>query len=393
MLMYFDFANYFRMVRWAMRGDNRAHRWRLLRRLLVRVPVVASFHAICFFVDVLLFPGLRKVQVRTPVFIVGHARSGTTLLHRLMSKDGERFSFFMLYELWFPSLLQKRLIRLLARCDRMVLGGRIEARLRAWEERKYGPSNKIHPMSLTAPEEDDFVMTYACASGWWSVMLPYIDGVDFQYVDEWPAKRRRRLMNFYKECVKRQLYLNGADKIHLSKNPTFCGRVESLIETFPDARIVVPVRNPYETIPSLLKLMQTAWQLRHWEEEKIKRSLLPLVEQSFHSYTHPFAVLARHPDTPQAIVDYAELVAHPKSTVEDVYARLGLPVSAELSAVLAAEESRARAHKSAHRYSLEEFGLTSDSIRTRLADLFDRFGWDAAATSAAPTVHVPGAPR
>jgi len=379
--MYFDFATYFRMIRLARREQNRTSRRRLLFRLLVRVPLVASFHAVCFFLDALLFPGLRTLQVRTPVFIVGHARSGTTLLHRLMSKDGERFSSFMLYELWFPSLLQKKVIRLLARLDRTVLGKRIEQRIKAWEERKYGPSNTMHPMSLTAPEEDDFVMTASCSSGWWVVMLPYLDELDFHYVDQWPAKRRRRMMRFYKECVKRQLYLNGAEKIHLSKNPTFCGRVESLIETFPDARFVVPVRNPYETIPSLLKLLQRGWQLRHWDDVKINRCLQVMVENSFDDYTYPFAALARHPETPQAVVDYAALVARSKRTVEEVYARLGFPVSPEFSAVLAAEESRARAHESVHRYSLEEFGLTSDTIRTRLADLFERFGWDDAGPS------------
>jgi len=38
-------------------------------------------------------PGTAQVEVRTPVFIVGHARSGTTLRHRLMSEDHERFQF------------------------------------------------------------------------------------------------------------------------------------------------------------------------------------------------------------------------------------------------------------------------------------------------------------
>jgi len=250
-------------------------------------------------------------------------------------------------------------------------------------------------MSLTAPEEDDFVMTYSCASGWWIVMLPYLDELDFHYVDQWPEKRRRRMMRFYKECVKRQLYLNGADKIHLSKNPTFCGRIESLIDTFPDARFVVPVRNPYETIPSLLKLLQRGWQLRHWDEVKINRCLQVMVENSFDDYTYPFAALARHSETPQAVVDYAALVAHPKRTVEEVYARLGFPVSPEFSAVLAAEEAQARAHESVHRYSLEEFGLTNETIRTRLADLFERFGWDDGGTpgsSSADTASAPSRP-
>ncbi|HEX7406244.1 MAG TPA: sulfotransferase [Candidatus Binatia bacterium] len=377
MIMYFDFHTYFRMLRLARKEENRAGRRRLFFILLVLVPVVATFHAICFFLDNILFPGLRQVEVRTPVFIVGHARSGTTLMHRLMSKDGERFSFFLLYELFLPSLLQKKAIRFLAACDRRFLGARIEKNIQAWEERKFAATQDMHATGLTAPEEDDFIHTFSCASGFWIVLLPYMGLLDFYYVDQRPPQSRRRLMNFYKECVKRQLYLNGADKIHLSKNPTFSGRVESLIETFPDARIVVLMRNPYETIPSLLKLMQRSWQLRGWDGAQMNRSLRALADQSFHTYKYPLEVLARHPNTKQAIVDYRELVAQPKRTVEAVYAQLGFPMSSEFSQVLTAEEQRAKSHETTHTYSLDEFGLKSDEIHAALADLFERYGWDA----------------
>jgi hypothetical protein len=348
MIMYFDFHTYFRMLRLARKEENRAGRRRLFFILLVLVPVVATFHAICFFLDNILFPGLRQVEVRTPVFIVGHARSGTTLMHRLMSKDGQRFSFFLLYELFLPSLLQKKAIRFLAACDRRFLGARIEKNIQAWEERKFAATQDMHATGLTAPEEDDFIHTFSCASGFWIVLLPYMGLLDFYYVDQRPPQSRRRLMNFYKECVKRQLYLNGADKIHLSKNPTFSGRVESLIETFPDARIVVLMRNPYETIPSLLKLMQRSWQLRGWDGAQMNRSLRALADQSFHTYKYPLEVLARHPNTKQAIVDYRELVAQPKRTVEAVYAQLGFPMSSEFSQVLTAEEQRAKSHETTH---------------------------------------------
>jgi hypothetical protein len=183
-------------------------------------------------------------------------------------------------------------------------------------------------------------------------------------------------MNFYRECVRRQLYLNGPQKVHLSKNPTFCGRVESLLETFPDARIVVLLRNPYETIPSLLKLMQTSWSIRHFSLEEMQSSLGILARQSYHSYTYPLEVLKRHSDVPQAVVDYRELVARPREVVERVYARLGLPLSDAFREVLQREQERARHHETSHTYSLEEFGLEGDQIRRELSELFDRFGWD-----------------
>ncbi len=375
MLMYFDFATWRRMIRLAARETHARTRRKLLVRLLLVVPLVASFHAICFFLDGLLFPGLRKVEVRTPVFIVGHARSGTTLLHRLMSEDEARFSVFLYYELFFPSLLQKKVIRFLAACDRR-LGGPIERRVRVWEERTFGPMRHIHKMGLTIPEEDDFLLTYSCASGYWIVVLPYMGELDFYHVDEMPPAKRRRLMRFYADCVRRQLYLNGPEKIHLSKNPVFSGRVASLIDTFPDARIVVCVRDPSETIPSLLKLMQTGWSRRRWDAARMAKSLRVLADQSFHTYHYPLDVLRDRPSTPHAIVDYRDLVTAPATTVRAVYERLGFPTSPQLERALAAQQARERSHESSHTYSLEEFGLRRDEIRSALADLYEQFGWE-----------------
>lgn len=375
MLFYFDFRTWLRMLRLAWREQNPRNRRALLRTLLLTVPVVSSFHALCFFLDPILFPSLRRTHVQKPVFIVGHARSGTTLLHRLMSRDTERFSAFLLYELFFPSLLQKKAIRAAARLDARFLGGALEQRVRAWEQRRFGPTQHIHPQSLTEPEEDDGVLTFSCASGAWIVRLPYMGELDFYYVDRWPEKRRRRLMRFYKECVRRQLHLNGPGKHHLSKNPTFAGRVESLIETFPDARFVLPYRNPYEAVASLLKLMQVSWRMRKWSDAEMQRSLRILALQSYDTYKGPLEVLARHPETPHAVVDYAELVAEPKKVIEQVYAQLGFPVTPAYEQLLVAEQRKAK-HETAHRYSLEEFGLRGDEIRTQLADLFERFHWD-----------------
>lgn len=363
------------MLSLAWREKNPRNRGKLLWTLLVVVPAVASFHALCFGLDPILFPSLRRTQVKAPVFILGHARSGTTLLHRLMSKDADRFSAFLLYELFLPSLLQKRAVRLLGVLDARWFGGAVERRIRAWEERKFEKTRHLHPMGLTEPEEDDGVLTYSCASGAWIVRFPYLGELDFYHVDERPEPERRRLMRFYRECVRRQLCLNGGDRIHLSKNPIFAGRVEALIETFPDARFVVPFRNPYETIPSLLKLMKVAWRMRRWSDDEMQRSLAVLAEQSFHTYRHPIAVLARHPETLHAIVDYAELIAQPRTVVEEVYRALGLAMTPGYEAVLDAEERRAREHETTHRYDLAEFGLRANTIRRELADLFARFHW------------------
>jgi hypothetical protein len=375
-IFYFDAATYLRMLRLARRERNAKTRRQLLLVLLVIVPVVSTAHAICFFLDGLVYPKLRSVDVRKPVFIVGHARSGTTLVHRLLCMDPGRFSFFRLYEMFLPSLIEKKIARGLGWLDEHALGGRLGARLRSLEAKsRLAAAQEMHRTGLTEPEEDDFVLTFSMASGFWIVMAPYMRDLDFYYVDERSPRARRRLMSFYKQCLKRQLYANGADRIHLSKNPTFCGRIESLIETFPDARVVVLLRDPSDTIPSLLKLLQRTWRYAGWDEQSIEPSLRVLADQSFHSYRYPLEVLARHSEVPRALVDYRDLVASPKATIIDLYRRLGLEMSPEFDRVLDEQERRSREHETTYRYSLEEFGLARDEIRTRLADLVARYRW------------------
>ncbi len=377
MIFHFDFANYFRMLRLAWKEKNPLARRYYLFILLFSVPLVSSFHALCFFLDGLLFPRLWQTRIEKPVFVVGHARSGTTLVHRLMSRDAGRFSSFVLYELYFPSLLQKKVIRFCARVDRERLGGWIEKRVRAWEEKRYAAVRAVHEMGLTQPEEDDIVFYYSLASGFWITKMPYMGDLDFYYVDRWSERKRRRLMRFYADCVRRQLLLNGENRIHLSKNPIFAGRVEALIEAFPDARIVVPIRNPNETIPSLLELVRRGWKSLDWDPERVDHCLQILARQSFDTYRHPLEVLARHPETPQAVVDYRDLVADPAAAIEQIYRELDIEMTPEYRELLLAEEKRAKKHVSGHSYSLEAFGLEADEIRSQLPDLFERYGWDS----------------
>jgi hypothetical protein len=372
----FDFNNYFKMIGLAWNEKVLKARLYYLAVLLLAVPVVSSFHAICFFLDGLFFPGLRKIDLRAPIFMVGHARSGTTLTHRLLSADEGRFSSFMLYEMYFPSLLQKKVIRAAARLDATLLGGNIEKLVQRWEEWRYGAARHMHDMGLTQPEEDDIVLYYSMAAGFWITKMPYMGDLDFYRMNEWTEKKRNRYNEFYRDCVRRQLYLNGPEKTHLSKNPMYSGRVESIIGAFPDARFIVNVRNPNETIPSLLKLMCAGWKQFGWDAQRQQQSLDILTGMSWHTYLHPLEALEAHPEVRRSIVDYRELTTDPAAAIESIYEDLDLPITPEFRESLAGLGKREKKHSTRHTYSLEEFGLEANAIRTELAPLFERFGWE-----------------
>ena len=375
-MFFFDTANYLHMVGLAWNEKVPKARFYYLAVLLLAVPIVSSFHAICFLLDRLLFPGLARVEVKEPIFMVGHARSGTTLTHRLMSQDEGRFSYFLLWECYFPSLLQKKLIRWGSGFDARFLAGTLAQLARRFEEWRYGKFRHMHVMGLTVPEEDDIALYYSMASGFWITKMPYMGDLDFYHMNDWPAARRRRYNDFYRELVRRQLYLNGPEKTHLAKNPLWAGRVASLIEAFPDARFIVNVRDPRETIPSLLKLLRASWKQLGWDEARQQRCLQVLVDQSWHSYQHPLDTLDANSGTKGAVVDYRELSSDPALAIERVYKDLDLPMSDDFRELLAREGVRERKHETRHSYSLEEFGLDGDVIRQRLGALFERFHWE-----------------
>ncbi|MFT4519554.1 MAG: hypothetical protein ACI9JM_001951 [Halioglobus sp.] len=379
--MYFDLVYYWRVLRHVWSLKQWPGRGRTLRRLLLLVPLEYMFHALCFMLDYLFFPRLWRQQIERPVFIVGHARSGTTLVHRLLAADGNTFSYFLYWEMFFPSLLQKKFIRLLGTVDETFLGSAMNKRLVAWDDKTFGPYRHMHDMSLWNSEEDQFVMRAAFVTQQWSVDVPMMDIIDLFHIDQMPEKKRRRWMHHYRECIKRQTLLYGGNKIHLSKNPVMSGWVQSLIDTFPGARIVVMMRNPNECIPSVLKLVEVSWKGKGWQPADYERSLAMLIDVSFESYHSPRRVLAKNASTPQIVVDYRELTAQPRATIRKLYDTLGMPLSKSFDTFLAGQEEREKSHKTGFRYSMDEFEVTHERIERELNEFFDDYGWPRVSSS------------
>lgn len=387
--MYFDVQYYWRVLRhvWSLR--QWPGRGRTLLRLLLLVPLEYLFNAACFMLDYIFYPALWRQRVERPVFIVGHARSGTTLAHRLLAADGETFSYFLYWEMFFPSLLQKKIIRWIGSIDEKFLNRAVNRRLVAWDDKKYGTYRHIHNMSLWNSEEDQFVMRGAFVTQQWSMDIPMMDVIDIFHVDQMTLPKRRRWLHHYRECVKRQLLLNGGNRIHLSKNPVMSGWVEALIDTFPDARIVVMMRDPAQCIPSVLKLVELTWKGKGWQRADYARSLQMLIDISFESFRHPATVLARHPDTPRFVVDYRQLTAQPRAAVHSIYEALGMPLSDSFDQFLSAQEEREKSHKTHFEYSIEDYEVSQQRIESELGVFYDLYNWPRTPSSPAlATVEV-----
>ena len=368
------------------------------RRLLIMciyIPLLLfeqTLHRIGFLLDEIFFRGYRKIEIKEPVFVLGIPRSGTTFLHRVLARDTERFTTFKLWELVYaPSITQRKFWMAVGAVDR-ALGGRGRRWVEALEERAFKRWREIHRISLFQPEEDEWVLmhVFSCVFLLWPFPFPEELWYLVRFDVDTPPADKERIMAFYKSCVQRHLYVHGADKRFLSKNPAFSPKVDALNQWFPDAKAVCCVRTPYDAVPSLMSLMAAVWDfLDNDRQGEVLRDMV--VDVADHWYRHPMNRLPKWPEDRHAFVTYDTLVGDPKQTVADLYDRFGIEVSPAYHACLQREQERARAYTSKHTYSLDQYDLTPEGILDDFRDVFEHFGFSTAYPDQAETETREGA--
>ncbi len=337
-------------------------------------PAAQVVNKIALTIDELLYPDYKDIPVHEPVFIIGNARSGTTLMQRLLSLDEERFSSLKFWDLILLPIWIKKLVHAAARADE-ARGGRAAAALESIQARLLRNADTIHQLRLNQPEEDEGVMVHVWASGYLGLVFPVPVTGDFMFFDEMPAKRRKVLMSWYKKCIQRHLYCQKPGVQLLSKNPMFTTKLQSVLETFPDARIIYMARNPYETVASVHNLVEKLWNI----QLKLPPDAEPrekLAEHCYYSYDYALDILDKHDPASSYVVKYDDLVRDPMAVVTAIYDHFGYTMSVATRARFEEACERARRYKSQHKYSLEQYGFTREMVYRSASHVFERFGFD-----------------
>jgi hypothetical protein len=333
-----------------------------------------------FLLDEIFFPGYRRQPVERPLFIVSPFRSGSTFVHRALAGDPSFTTMKMGHIYLMPSITQRRAFGLLARLDSLI-GSPCEKVLRRLDARTL-KRLKLHPFSLFDPEEDEHILLYTWSTLLAGFVFPYLDELPpYQYFDTAiPRVERQRIMAFYKASIQRHLYATGK-RFYLAKNPLFCAKIESLLEMFPDARIVYLVRNPLEAVPSTVSLFHYAWRLFSQPPVRYPHAGEVLAWTKYW-YEHPLEIIDQDRSDRCMIVRYEDLVQEPDRVLAGIYNKFRYPVSDEVGSILRDAAKAARTHTSNHVYSLEAMGFTREQIFREFAQVFDRFGFEGRASKA-----------
>jgi len=213
--------------------------------------LLQTVHWLGFLIDEVLFRGYRQLVIRSPLFITGVPRSGTTFVHRTLASDAEQFTTFRTWEALFaPSIVERKILRGLARLDRR-LGAPMQRAAAALSRRLTGEFAHIHEVGLEAPEED--YLALLPAGGCFILVLAF-PASDWLWrlgrFPELPRAERQVMLDFYHAMLQKHLYVAGGERRLLSKNASFGSWLPELERRFPDARFLVCVREPTAALSS-----------------------------------------------------------------------------------------------------------------------------------------------
>lgn len=243
-----------------------------------------------------------------PIFIIGHWRSGTTLLHELLVLD-ERHAFPTTYECFAPNhfLISERFITKL----RFLLP----------EQR---PMDNM-ATSWDRPQEDEFALfNMGAPSPYLTMAFPNRPPQDSQYltleglskgeIERWKSI----LLNFLRLVSFRN------PKRMVLKSPPHTARVDVLLEMFPDARFVHIVRDPCAVYASTMKLWKTFYDVQALQVAHL-RGLDEYVLGTFEQMYTKFEADREKIDPSRFFeVRYEDLVRDPHEQMRALYEKLDL---------------------------------------------------------------------
>ncbi|HEX5840457.1 MAG TPA: sulfotransferase [Anaerolineales bacterium] len=338
-------------------------------------PVGQLIHWLCFFLDDVFFPGHKTQLIEKPLFILGNLRSGSTFLHRLLSRDTETFTSLTTWDIYLtPSVTQKKLTQFFSRLDKK-LGGHVHRLLYEFDRRTLGQF-KIHRISFFQPEEDENILLHIWDSFWVSFLFPFMDELpNYQHFDEaLSPEHKRRIMTFYKSMLQRHMYATGK-KYFVAKNPAFSPKIETLLEFFPDARIIYLARNPLDMLPSTISWINYARRVFTEPEEKYLY-LDEILDFTQHWYRYPLHYIDSHPSPRHLILNYDDLIQRPELVIRSFYEQFGYPDKPGLDIIVDEAVKETLTFKTDHVYSYQEMGFSRKQIVEIYGDIFERFGFD-----------------
>lgn len=329
----------------------KATRRRLVGLLINRLLVQQAFEK---------YPAARTRQIRSPLYLVGLPRTGTSAFYNLLAADPASRPL-LLWEGNYPTPIEG-------------LGpGEPDPRMLALQSgleqfyEAHPDFAKIHAARADGPEECVQLLAHTLGS-----VQMGIEPLISPYREYFQAQDQRANYAYYAELLKLLDFQRPGER-WLLKSPAHLWALDVLLELFPDACIVWAHRDPSELVASYCSMMQALSHVRAAvDPAELGASVLEYLARSVERAMSARATL---PAERFFDVHYEDFVTDPLAAVQATYAALGMHLSDVALASMREHAARSpRNRHGEHRYTLEQFGLTRAGVRERFASYTAHFG-------------------
>lgn len=307
-------------------------------------------------------PEILLHEPTSPIVIAGLQRTGTTMLHRLLSAD-PRLRALSSYEVLDPVPPSERSKKLLGR-DPRLLQAKLAERALAYLAPDFFA---IHPVEAESPEEEVMLLDYTFLSTVPEATLR-VPGFSrwLEDQDQGPAYRYlRRLLKL--------LAWKGNGERWVLKTPHHLEWFDTLLDVFPDAKIVQTHRDPLQTTASFCSMVTHGRGVFSDEVDPLEVGR-DWTDKVVRMITRATEARERHDASHFIDVSYYDLMKDPLVQMERIYAFAGQPFDEATRAGIKASHDSSPQHRyGKHVYKLENFGLEAESLNTRFASYRERF--------------------
>lgn len=297
----------------------------------------------------------------TPIFILGHWRSGTTHLHNCLFRDPNHTTSTT-FQVVFPGSF----LTLGDVVPKLTAGLLDETR--TYDNVKFGWDE--------AAEDEIALAKMTGLSPYISFMFPeharkYEKYVDFQQATE---AERKQWKDAFEHFIKKMMLASGGKRA-IIKSCTHSARIRLLLEMFPDAKFIHIHRHPYKCFASTLHMRShTDWEnFFHLPEESVEGQR---TEQTALMGAAIFERLIEDqkliPEQNFFEIAYRDFVGHEHDVLRQIYQQFELPGWAQYEEVLLPYLESLKGYKTNRLQMSQE---TKDMVWDRWRIMFDHYGY------------------
>jgi omega-hydroxy-beta-dihydromenaquinone-9 sulfotransferase len=253
---------------------------------------------------------------KTPIFILGHWRSGTTLLHELLAQDDVQFQTPNTYQVVNPYTF--------------LTTENFTTKAFPWLVPKTRPMDNM-ALAFSSPQEDEFApLLMTLTSLYLGISFPkraahYDRYMTFRTVDRVEIEAWKTAFIYF--CKKMTLQ---SPRALLLKSPPHTARIRTILEMFPDARFIHIHRNPYRVFQSQRHFFDTAGWYTYLQKPDIAGLDEAILTRHEVMYDAFFEDLPLIPEGRFHEIGFDALEADPVSEIAKAYHSLALDGFANL---------------------------------------------------------------